>query len=263
MDKQDQPIDGREAEVVEDMILDAMEYIHGKGTEEIVKALKTSTDMTTSLSAIAYKVVRGVAEKNKATSRVAFDMDMMMGVATEAIDMLMEVAEASNQVLPGANMDRIREDTLLKMTMLHGEQLGEPSDEQKGSAQADLRDYMSDGGTQKAFDYINTRAKEEGLNPNDMMRAGNELAFGTKHPLAAAVQERTGRVKPSPLMPAQVPPALTEAPQAAPLPPGHEGRPPLMPDPLPTGPGIGQGESRFPPPQDPNAALSPIPERRY
>jgi hypothetical protein len=183
--------DPREADLVETMILDSMEYIHGKGFEPIVKQLKTSTDTQATMAAIAYKTVRGVAEKNKATARVDMDMDMLMGVTTECIDMVTEVAQAAGQVEPGSNVQQLKEDVLLKVTVLHGEQMqdenGQFPIEMKQAAAADLRDYMSDAGAQKAMDYVNNRAKAEGVNPQDMIRAGNEAVFGSKNPLAEGV----------------------------------------------------------------------------
>ena len=182
--------DPREAELVEDMILDSMDYIFGKGSEAILEMMESSTDTSQSIATAAYKVVRSTAEKHKATAQVEMDMDMMLGVATECIDMVTEVAETSNQIIKGVNVQQIKEDALLKLTTLHGQQMeGEEgfTEEQQQMAATDLRDYMSDGGTQKGFDYVNKRATAEGLNPNDMMRAGNEAVFGTKEPVADAV----------------------------------------------------------------------------
>lgn len=270
---QSEKTDPREAELVEDMIMDAMEYIHGKGSQEIVKALQSSTDTAATMAAVAYKVVKGVADKRAKEAHVEMDMDMLMGVATEAIDMVTEVAQAADQIQPGSNSTRLKEDTLLRLTMLHGEQLeGEEgfSAEMKESAAKDMRDYMSDGGTQKAFDYINPRAKDEGLNPQDMMRSGNEAALGSKNPLSDAITEG---LKPTDGLPPPEPAGLMDTPPGSDQGPppqmgaqpdqGLMGGPPQAPNQLPTGPGIAPPQGQPPPPQDPNAELAPPPERRY
>lgn len=186
---QPQQTDPREAEMVEDMRLDVMDYIFGRASDGVRKTLTESTNTSASIGAIAYKATAIAAEKAQETAQVEMDMDMMLGVVTDAIDMTVEVAEAA-QVLPkGSDLARIREDSLLQATVIHGQTLENSgtqkgfSEEQKMQAQADMRDYMSDGGTQKAFDYVNARAKSEGMNPYDMMRAGNEAALGNKHPL--------------------------------------------------------------------------------
>lgn len=253
--------DPREAELVENMRLDVMDYIFGRGSASIVKTLKNSTNTPLSMATIAYKAVRGAAIDRKANATVDMDMDMMMGVTTDAIDMLTEVAQAANQILPGQNVQQLKEDTLLRTITLHGEQLEKEggdkgfSPEMQEAAATDLRDYMSDGGTQKAFDYINNRAKNEGLNPYDMMRAGNEQALGARKPIAAeikkglmgnAVDERT-----QPLTP----------PEDVGMGGGDQ---PLMGDPgqrtpeqqpaMPRGEGLVPSGTGLPPMGDPNAA---------
>lgn len=186
------PVDPREAEVVENMKLDVMDYLYGRGFDGVVESLSSTTDTTAAMATIAYRAVRGAAEKNKATAQVEMDMDMMLGVATEAIDMITEVAQASDQLVPGANTMRIKEDALLKMTALHGEQMtaeGKLTPEVKEQARTDMRDYMNSPGVDKAFAYVNDRASAEGVNPNDMIRAGNELVIGQRRPLQVAVKQ--------------------------------------------------------------------------
>lgn len=264
--------DPREAALVEDMIMDAMEYIHGKGSNEIVKSLENSTDTAATMAAISYKVVKGVADKRAKSAQVEMDMDMLMGVATEVIDMTTEVAQAAEQIIPGTNQTQLKEDTLLRLTALHGEQLegeGGFAPEMKEAAKTDMRDYMSDGGTQKAFDYVNQRAKAEGLNPKDMMRVGNEAALGSKNPLSDAITEglkpKDGLMDGAPVPEQAAPLGADQGPPPT-MGAGHQVQPdqglmdtppPNMPNPLPTGPGIAQPPGQLPPQEDPNAALLP------
>lgn len=242
------------------------------------------------MAAIVYKTVRGVAENNQATARVDIDMDMMMGVTTETIDMVTEVARAAQQILPGSNEQQLKEDVLLRTTILHGEQLGDEngefSAEMKQAAATDLRDYMSDAGAQKAFDYVNTRAKTEGINPNDMMRAGNEALFGTKNPLAEGINRglMESRLPPRAGQSASKPvgggvsqegyiPSVAEIQQQMdtakaqrgdqPLMGGPETRSPEQANPLPPGEGIVPSGMNYPPPEDPNAELVPRPQGGY
>lgn len=200
-----QPIDSREAELVEEMRLDVMDWIHGKASEGIVKSYKESTDTALTTGALAYKATKIAATNQQRFARAEMDMDMMLGVVTEAIDMLTEVAETAKVIPPGTDMTRLREDSLLRATTIHGETLENTgpqkgfSPDQKAAAQADLRDYMSDGGTQKAFDYVNRRAHADGQNPYDMMRAGNEAVFGAKHPLRDGIKKGLMDTTPRPL----------------------------------------------------------------
>ena len=176
------PPDPREAELVEDMTLDVMEYVFGRGSEKIVEMLQGSDNTSKTMATAAYKAVRLSAEKHKATATIAMDMDMMMGVSTAAIEMMTEIAEATGQLNAGADTKILQEDTLLQMVVMHGQML-ERTPEQREAAMTDLRDYLSDNGSDKAFEYVNQRAAKEGVNVRDMQRKGNEMLYGSKHPV--------------------------------------------------------------------------------
>ena len=261
-------IDPREAELVEDMKLDVMDYIYGTASEEIVELLANSTDTSQTIATFVYKAASGSAVKRKATATVEMDMDMLLGVVTEGIDMGVELAQATGQVMQGANINQIKDDALLKTVVLHGEQL-ERTDEQKSQAMTDLRDYMSDDGAQKGFDYINKRAQNEGLNPRDMERAGNEAFYGTKHPskdilsndIQRGLMAQAGESPPpNPIVAGKQQPEEVAA--EPPLMGGPEQRAPEQVNPMPPGEGIAPGPA-FPPPEGPNAEIAPPPERMY
>ena len=270
--KDNTPVDPREAELVEDMTLDCMDYIYGKGADAIVKALSESTDTSKTMATIVYKAVSSSAHQRKATATVAMDMDMMMGVTTACIDMSLEVAQAAGQVMEGSNVQQLKEDVLLKTVVMHGEQL-ERTPEQKEMAMADLRDYTVSPGYQNALNYVNKRASNEGLNPKDMERAGNEAFFGTQTPtkdaLSAGIDrglmEKHGMPEPPPPAPEangeMVPSATDAPPQEQGLMGQEEMVPPQPPNPLPTGPGIAPVPGGPPPPQDPSAEIAPAPGR--
>lgn len=269
------PTDPREAQIVEDMTLDAMDYIFGKGADKITELLGTSTNTSQTMATVVYKAVRSAAERRKVTAQVNMDMDMMLGVTTAAVDMVAELAGASGQIMQGSNVDQLKHDTLLRTVVLHGEQL-ERTPEQKEQAMTDLRDYMSDSGAQNALDYVNRRASAEGLNPKDMERAGNEAFFGTQTPskdaLAGGIKrglmQQAGMPEPPAAPPevnGQPAPSATDAPPPPPQEQGIMGQgdmpPAQAPDPLPTGPGIAPAPGGPPPPQDPNAEIAPAPGR--
>jgi len=222
--RDDGPPDAREAELVENMVLDAMEYVHGRGTDNILRVLRETEGTAHTVAEAAYRVVKRVAKKNEATARVAMDMDMMLGVATETIDMVVEVAQAANTLNPGANLQSLKGDALLGMSVMHGTALGAPTTDQKAQAATDMRDYMADEGTRKAFDYVASRANEQGLNVNDMVRAGNQLLYGSRTPvedrLKAGITEglRDGTIE-APIMPGYQPEGTT-----TPMQPGANSR---------------------------------------
>ena len=264
-------VDSRELELVEDMQADVLEYIHGVGTEQIINLLDESVNTSETMAVIAYKAVRGVAEKHKATARVEMDMDMMLGVTTDAIDMIVEVAEASGQVHKSMNIQQLKEDTLLRTTVMHGEQVPQ-TEENRQRAATDLRDYVADG-ADKAFDYVNRRAQAEGINPQNMVRAGNEMLYGSRTPVEDKLKEGVKKGLMSQTAVGSGPPtapfpgeqfgerdslgygeSVNE--MEPPAPPGLMA-PPQMPAELPTGQGLIPSEQQFPPMEDPDAALLP------
>lgn len=268
--QQTTPVDPREAELVEDMTLDVMDYIYGKGADKIVEFLSSSVNTSQTMATVVYKAVRSAAEKRKASAQVEMDMDMMLGVTTAAVDMVAEVAQASGQIMQGSNVQQLKEDTLLRTVVLHGEQL-ERTPEQREMAMRDLRDYMSDDGAQKALNYVNRRAQTEGLNPKDMERAGNEAFFGTQTPskdaLGAGIKrglmQKHGMPEPPPPPPEADGVPVPSATDAPPQEPGIMGQgemlPAQAPNPLPTGSGIAPAPGGFPPLEDPNAEIAPAP----
>ena len=174
------------------MVAEAVEYVHVKNPEGVVKALNSAEDTAQTIGAITYKITRGLLEKHqKQGLTFDVDMDLAMGLATETVDILTEVAERVN---PNANMgtDKLKHDALLHATALHGEQYTKEhgdTEQTRTEARTQMRDYMQQGATDVAFDYINKRAESEGLNTNDMMRAGNKVLTGGKKPLASAVEQ--------------------------------------------------------------------------
>ena len=209
------PHDPRETELFDTLVMDSMEYVHGIATEEIVKILENSTDTTRSIATIVYKSVRGVAEKNQASAQIEMDMDMMMGLTAETIEMVGEIAEAAGQVPKGINTEQMRHDAMLRVAVLHGEQLEAEgfTDEQRRAAETDLRDYMMDEGMDKAFTYVNDRAKSEGTNPADMKRVGNEMVYGSRRPLTDAVKFGLDQQQPPPLMAQNTDPGMDVVPE--------------------------------------------------
>ena len=118
-----QPPDPREAALVEDMTLDVYEYIYGDAWEEIQKQMEESTNTRQTMATIVYKAVSTSAENRKQTAVVEMDMDMMLGVATSAVDMVTEIAQAHGQIMEGSDIQTLKEDTLMSTVVMHGSML--------------------------------------------------------------------------------------------------------------------------------------------
>lgn len=188
---------------LDQLIAEAIDYIHGKGRDAIIEQLDNSDDTSGTMAAITYKVSKALLERHKKDRSLDITMDLAMGLATEVIDMQVEMLERMNPGLTNnTNVNRLREDALLKTTIMHGEQLekeGGPS--LKDDARVMLADFIRDGTADNAFQYVNKRANQEGLNVDDMMRKGNEMLTGKRRPIAAAVDNlRQTAAQDAPLM---------------------------------------------------------------
>jgi len=187
-------------DLLDQMVAEAVDYIHGKARTQVVEQLRNSTNTSETIAAITYKVSRGIIERHKQDG-MAMDigMDFAVGLAAEIIDMQIEMMERIN---PGfaenSNMQRVREDAMMRAITLHGEQV-EDTPENREEASVMLRGMMQDGTADKAFGYVNNRADQDGLNVDDMMRRGNEQTTGQRKPLTGAIRAGLNPA-PAPLM---------------------------------------------------------------
>ncbi len=105
-----------------------------------------------------------------------------MGVATETIDMLVEIMEAMGIKL---NPEEIGEESLMKMVLLHMKAVeGDP--EQKAAAQELLASLAEDGTVDETMAHINGKAS---ASPEEMQAAGAQMGAPQRKPVAAAVQQ--------------------------------------------------------------------------
>jgi hypothetical protein len=186
------------------LIAEAVEYLHGRARKQVVRQLTAADNLSETMSAITYKLARGLLEKHKKQGMsMDIDMGLAMGLATEVIDMQIEMVERVAPERLGTDPQKLREDTLLRTMMMHAEQLKDDPAAQE-EAQQLLRAFMQDGSADQAFSYVNQRAAQEGQNVEDMIRAGDSMARqvvgGGQRPVAAGVQQGMGAPAPQGLM---------------------------------------------------------------
>ena len=170
----DQTDDSEQGQFVDQLTAEAIEYIHGTAKDEVLSAVTDTDNTGAAIGATTYKITAGLLDKHKKEGMAMdIEMDVVMGVATEVIDMLAEILEATQPDAIG-NGQKLREDALLQAMMMHTEKF-EGDDRAKEEAEVMLRGMVQDGTADKAFNYVNKRAAEEGVNTNDMQRQGNTL----------------------------------------------------------------------------------------
>ena len=192
-------------EILNQLVAEAVDYIHGKARDQVVHQLGNAKDTSQTMAGIAYKASEGILKKHK---KRGFDVDMAlaMGLATEIIDMELEMLERISPDVANSNQQQLREDTLLRTMLIHAEKVQEENPDAKEDAMVMMRSFIEDGSTDQAFEYVNKRAAREGINIDDMKRAGNEMAMSTvgggKRPVAAGVEQamQGGPPEDAPLM---------------------------------------------------------------
>lgn len=209
---------------------EAIQYIHADATEEIVNVLTNTSNTSEAIGATAYKITKGLLDRHKPEA-ISLEADLSHAIAlgTEVTDMLVEVVQAAQ---PEAIMDpdKVREEALLRATVMHGEEVEAKGDpDAKEEAGVMYATMMQDGTVDQAFQYVDKRSAELGLNTNDTMRAGIELGTGytsgllEKNPLAKGIEQGTQNMAKMGKTPEDAAPPPEQGP------PPEEPNAPLMP----------------------------------
>lgn len=159
------------------------DYIHGPARDHIVQTLRSAQgeELGEQIAAMGYRIVR--ESMDKAGDGGPQDIDVVLGVATETIDMLLEIVDALGiRYSP----DEMREETLLRMVALHMEQVGDDP-EQKAIAEQALQEMMADGTYQEAMSAAEGMMRRSGVDPSAAVSQGEEMARGPRDPLAQGV----------------------------------------------------------------------------
>lgn len=174
---QQQPGPAVDEEEVYHLVSDGIsDYIHSDAREVIVQELQQSADnLGETMAAMAYRMVREAADEIEGVESGVLTIDLVLAVATDTIDYLIEIADAVGVAL--GDEQKLREETLLEMVAIHMEQVGDDP-EQRAQAEALLEDMLSDGSYQEAMDWTDRRMAEEGVDPQVAFQAGVETVGG-------------------------------------------------------------------------------------
>ena len=155
------------------------QHLHGKAREGILAQLEQAPTPDT-MAQIVYELMSLMAQQAEGRG-AGLEIEVLMGVATEAIDILIEILEAMGQA---GNPDELREETLIKVLLIHMAEV-ENDPEEKAAAQELLAEITGDGTLQSTMDHINSKA---GASPEQMQQAGAAMVQPQQKPLAAGVQ---------------------------------------------------------------------------
>lgn len=150
-----------DTQTFEAMVSGLRDHIFGKGEQGIVERLKeaSGTNLVQALGEITFALVHEAAKQAEEAGRY-LDMDILMGVATEVLDDLADLCNASGISVTDQN----KQDALLVSSRLYSQTV-DPSDENREAAKADLAEQKRSGEVDRAVEYIQKRGMEEGADP--------------------------------------------------------------------------------------------------
>lgn len=161
--RQPQAVDPQD-ELFGTLVASLRNHIFGKGEGGIARALGEAApdDIGRVIGEMTFAMVQEVA--HQAEERGAqLDYDMLIGVATEVIDDVVELAAASGIEVP----DEQREFALLYAQQLYVESQS-PTDDQREAARQDLAMLKRDGEVDAATEYVQMRGAQHGADPFDV-----------------------------------------------------------------------------------------------
>lgn len=135
------------------------EYIFGKGEAGIVQALQGADDIGRVMGEVTYSLVSEAAHQAEATG-IEMVWDVLIGIATEVIDDLSELAMANGIAVD----DKAKEYALLYAQQLYVES-GETSNDDREAAQQQLAEFKQTGELDEAVSYVQQRGTESGADP--------------------------------------------------------------------------------------------------
>lgn len=144
------------------MVASLRTHIFGKGEQGILRGLREAEDPGRVCGEMVFAMVQEVAHQAEAKG-AELDYDMLIGVATEAIDDITDLAESSGLELS----EQEREYALLYAQQLYVENQ-KPSDDQREAARQDLALMKREGMVDEATKYVQMRGEENGTDPFDV-----------------------------------------------------------------------------------------------
>lgn len=141
------------------MVAALRKHIFGKGEAGIIKALKGADDIGRVLGEVVFSLVFTAGHQAEQAGR-DLGMDILLGVATEVID---DIAELANAYGIQIN-DDMKHYALLYAQQLYVQQQ-KPSGEDQAVAKQQLAQYKQDGSMDTAVSYVQQKGMEYGTDP--------------------------------------------------------------------------------------------------
>lgn len=169
------------------------DYLHGPARDTVSKGLSESADeLDDTIAAMSYQTMTEVTKQIAEVSPEMVTIDILMPLATETIDYMIEIAQAVGA--PIQDEQDLRERSLVKMIEIH---LSNPEvaedPEQQAIAQEYLAEMMQDGSFDEIDSFLAEKIRAEGGDPDQVRQQGQQMAQQMaqpkQDPLAQGVQQ--------------------------------------------------------------------------
>lgn len=170
-------------ELTERLISQVEQHIHNRGRDEIVEQLQAEPTAQT-VGQITYDLIMAMDEQAKQRG-APIDLEVLLPVATETIDMLVEIMEAMGTK---EDLQTLREEAMMALVMIHMKAV-EDDPEAKAAARELMQALADEGMFAEGMGYIEKRADAD---PDEMRARGQQMAAEMapkQNPVAAGVQQ--------------------------------------------------------------------------
>lgn len=150
-----------DTDTFETMVAGLIEFIYGQGQKGIAKQLKSAKNLPQTVGMVTLQLVKTAADQATAAGR-EFDLDMILGCATEIIDSLFQMARALK--LDVGDPEQAGAEALF--TAIHAYQASTPpGSEEQEAAKAMLAQMQQDGTVDEGVAALQEMGAKAGVDP--------------------------------------------------------------------------------------------------
>jgi len=182
-------IDGSDEQMLQQLSDGISDYLHGPAREHVAKSISnagTDGGLADTIAAVSYQVMTQVSEQIAQVAPDMVTLEILLPLATETIDYLIEIAQAVGT--PTSDLTELREDALGRMIEIHMAKVGDDP-EQRAIAEEMFAEFLEDGTFDEAARYVDERVKARGGDPQAIRQAGQQMGGPQPDPLAAGIQQ--------------------------------------------------------------------------
>lgn len=183
----DSLLDVSEEQLLKELSDGISDYLHGDAREHVANSIAgAGEEVDDTIAALGYQTLSEVSGQIEEISPQLLTLDTLIPLATEAIDYLVEIAEAVNA--PVKDVQDLRERSFIKMLEIHMAAV-EDDPEQREIAQEMFAEFLEDGTFGEAEKYISEKIRAEGGDPARAQQTGAEMLQQPADPLTQGIQQ--------------------------------------------------------------------------